>query len=93
MFARNFGPNFLLGLLDRQTDQDKQNNGAVQASMLKVFYQVFHLPLTMLSIMLTGISSISWLRTIFLMPTKILPSNDYQKFLKYIYSITFQIYP
>ena len=50
--------------------------------LLKVFYQVFHLPLTLLSVILTGISSISWLRTVFLMPTKILPSQEYRTCLQ-----------
>ena len=41
--------------------------------IVKVCYQAFHWPLALLSTILACLSSISWLRTIFLMPTKILP--------------------
>ena len=41
--------------------------------LVKVCYQAFHWPLALLSTILACLSSISWLRTIFLMPTKILP--------------------
>ena len=49
------------------------DGSAATFMLVKVCYQAFHWPLALLSTILACLSSISWLRTIFLMPTKILP--------------------
>ena len=49
------------------------DGSAATFMLVKVCYQAFHWPLALLGTILACLSSISWLRTIFLMPTKILP--------------------
>jgi len=49
------------------------DGSAATFMLVKVCYQALNWPLALLSTILACLSSISWLRTIFLMPTKILP--------------------